>query len=637
MNQLNVTEERKRCKFILRYYHPIKHEFVEFRCNEPAVKDGYCMFHHEAYCKSHGDEVAKELEEKITKDLQDPSKEVLELIGYIFPDSFDSKKVFNNRIEKPILFIKSKFLGLVSLTNIIFKEIVDFRDVSFIGGADFGGASFIRWANFVGANFSEIANFRGASFGGEANFGGASFIGGADFGGASFGGEANFGGANFSGWADFGGASFIRWANFGGANFSEIANFRGASFIGGADFGGASFGGEANFGGAIFIEEANFGGASFGGEANFGGAIFITSLDLLDVSSFIDFARIRLSVSGRDSNRFNIVFDRITATKVSFIYTDLTRIEFRDVKWFYEGNNLLSYKTFDSLILHLKNDEKFREKYFKHALKRMRELVENENEFNNALETAFRKEVSFFQEKKIRIADGTEKTLYEIIKNRLMRTIKKYENKNSDEWWKDIEKRLKDIGYTTYSTIDNVLSVYRGLRENYDYFLKYEESGKFFVGEMDTLFLKLKEKYRVDARTLKEKVRSINKYLGWTIEWFVLKAYRVLALYGESYLRPIVWSLLIILSFAVIRSIFIMAISGIWPAFTSIDAFSNAFFMFLSRFLIELHYSWLAFFQLVDIKDLQRPDVAIERLLGILVFGLLYISLKRRLERRIRH
>jgi len=33
-------------------------------------------------------------------------------------------------------------------------------------------------------------------------------------------------------------------------------------------------------------------------------------------------------------------------------------------------------------------------------------------------------------------------------------------------------------------TFENVLAVYRGLRDNYDYYLKYEESGRFFINEM---------------------------------------------------------------------------------------------------------------------------------------------------------
>jgi hypothetical protein len=43
----------------------------------------------------------------------------------------------------------------------------------------------------------------------------------------------------------------------------------------------------------------------------------------------------------------------------------------------------------------------------------------------------------------------------------------------------------------SYSTLDGVMSVYRNLRENYEYRLRYDDAGKFFIREME-----LKRKYR---------------------------------------------------------------------------------------------------------------------------------------------
>jgi uncharacterized protein YeeX (DUF496 family) len=44
-----------------------------------------------------------------------------------------------------------------------------------------------------------------------------------------------------------------------------------------------------------------------------------------------------------------------------------------------------------------------------------------------------------------------------------------------------------------------VLSVYRNLRENYEFRLRYDDAGKFFIKEME-----LKRKYREVPASLKE-------------------------------------------------------------------------------------------------------------------------------------
>jgi hypothetical protein len=138
-------------------------------------------------------------------------------------------------------------------------------------------------------------------------------------------------------------------------------------------------------------------------------------------------------------------------------------------------------------------------------------------------------------------------------------------------------------------TLDNVLAVYRALRENYDYYLRYDESGKFFVNEM-----------------------RLKKRFSNPVEKIIMSAYELLCLYGESYTRTIIWILATISLFALAR-LYMNA---------PIDS------------LDSLKISTAAFFQLYYNSDLLTFT---ERLISIPILGSLYISLKRKLERRIRH
>jgi hypothetical protein len=144
-------------------------------------------------------------------------------------------------------------------------------------------------------------------------------------------------------------------------------------------------------------------------------------------------------------------------------------------------------------------------------------------------------------------------------------------------------------------TLDNVLAVYRALRENYDYYLKYDESGKFFINEM-----KLKKKFSNFA----EKV--------------VMSVYELLCLYGESYTRTIAWILVTIPLFALVRLLFE----------------ASSLVLNMNSLMDSLKISTAAFFQLYYNNDWLT---IIERLISISILGSFYIALRRKLERRIRH
>jgi hypothetical protein len=166
-------------------------------------------------------------------------------------------------------------------------------------------------------------------------------------------------------------------------------------------------------------------------------------------------------------------------------------------------------------------------------------------------------------------------------------------------------------------TLDNVLAVYRGLRDNYDYYLRYEESGRFFINEM-------RLRRVVGKRYGGEKLHGLGGVklkLSDFVERGVMWAYEMLSLYGESYTRPILWTILLIVLSSLIRPLWLwMQNPGWMPE--------------LDFILKQVKTSILVFFQLQwDTKTL----TIVERLLSIPILGTLILALRRKLERRMRH
>ena len=116
-----------------------------------------------------------------------------------------------------------------------------------------------------------------------------------------------------------------------------------------------------------------------------------------------------------------------------------------------------------------------------------------------------------------------------------------------EKWLDDISKKGKNnIEKRRIVSLGGVLSVYRNLRENYEFRLQFDEAGKFFIREME-----VKRKYRQiadvsaspSAFTIKENNRfrrNILSLIGW---------YHLLSNYGESLWRPTVAGFLIVFSF----------------------------------------------------------------------------------------
>jgi hypothetical protein len=486
-----------------KYFDYDSYELKIYECEEDAVKDGLCIFHHETYWKESKDDVREKFMEKVEDAIK--NKKPLLCIGYNLP----AVDLSNKRFEVPVYFKDTVFHEGVNFYSVEFNREADFREVRF------------SLANFISATFSE--------------------------------------------------------ADFRRATFSELAVFEEVKFLG-----------KALFDSATFLDTVSF------VNPDFSPGILEKSLDPYSCISF------------RNSNfekQEKVVFIGCNMERVSFINTNIERVRFKNVEW---GD----FRIYDEKLLLLKESKEEREKFIEDGKRKLTEISNVSKE--RILEILIGKsKANKIEEEIVKVLElripyvleeikeliEKEKTkdkedrLNQLLKeceNEVDKIIKEVENaiKMSNE---EIEKRiLENVENDKDLALDHVLAVYRALRENYDYYLKYDESGKFFINEM-----KLKKRFS----NFTEKI--------------VLSIYELLCLYGESYRRTIVWILATILLFALARFLF--------------EA---------SPFIDSLKISIAAFFQLYYNND---PLTIMERVVSIPILGTFIIALRRKLERRIRH
>jgi len=77
--------------------------------------------------------------------------------------------------------------------------------------------------------------------------------------------------------------------------------------------------------------------------------------------------------------------------------------------------------------------------------------------------------------------------------------------------------------------LESVMDTYRDLRDNYDYELRYETAGQFFVREME-----LKRKFKANRDGFPKTKKDFRRRV-----FSIYNFYHILAQYGQSYYRPI--------------------------------------------------------------------------------------------------
>ncbi|MHA1583509.1 MAG: pentapeptide repeat-containing protein [Candidatus Baldrarchaeia archaeon] len=156
-----------KCQYEKNYYDYEIGDLNLFKCDENAVKNGLCIFHHPMYWKTHEDLVRNKFYKKVEKAIR--NREKLICIGYNLPTIAIHKRKF----AAPIYFVYTRFQGGTDFSETKFSK-VSFLEARFQEEANFSESEFSE-ADFSRAKFSENVNFWKAKFLDKADFSGAEF------------------------------------------------------------------------------------------------------------------------------------------------------------------------------------------------------------------------------------------------------------------------------------------------------------------------------------------------------------------------------------------------------------------------------------------------------------------------------
>jgi uncharacterized protein YjbI with pentapeptide repeats len=430
------------------------------------------------------------------------------------------------------------------------------------------------------------------------------------FDGATIYGRADFSGATFSKEVDFGDATFSKEVDFDHATFSERASFFGATFSERADFGYARFSKEAIFFLATFSEEVVFGRATFSKEVDFGDATFSERASFFGLT-FPERAGFQGTTFSKEANFEEATFSE----RADFGYARFSeRADFSEAKFLAETSFLHSH--FEAITL------------FRNT------LFEQQNKVTFGYSDLSK--VSFADSDITRIRFGDKITWG----GRDMFTI-------IEEEWLTRKMKRQRLAEDKDASLELVLSVYRNLRENYEFRLRYDDAGKFFTKEMELKrkYRPISSKYELKLVTLHRKLKrdkntlpEVGEFIenGWFMKHFSLTGlYYHLSKYGESISRPtLIGAITILLStlFWVTQSNPTLEPNSTTSTFVGFENAVNG-----TQWLKAFERSFADFLPLLslggDIK-VGIIDYIIKIVGGALTFGLLIIAFRRKFERK---
>jgi uncharacterized protein YjbI with pentapeptide repeats len=470
------------------------------------------------------------------------------------------------------------------ITESKFKGYVDFTE------AEFGGV-----ANFEGVQFESIANFTRSIFKRDANFSDVEFLFRTIFSNANFISKSDFSNVKFQA-VSFSLATFRDRVNFILTHFKDIADFSDSEFQR-ADFYLAKFDFEANFRGTTFNDEANFIKTEFSSRTRFNYALFRgdekTYFDTADLSkvSFLntDITKVRFGeyVAWGKKDRFRIVDeDSILQQPESFL--------------FYWGENLAQD---DAKVLgYLMQSAGLR--WPNHGIRINQTAVDSLTVFSLDEEGSFTLTL-----------DRREM----IVLLNIPRS-----NKNYKFNVRPMDGKLA-VFFKERVGLSAVTAVYRNLRENYEYRLRYDEAGKFFVKEME-----LRRRYR-EVESEKGPVIRQNSWLRRNFS--LTNLYYRVADYGEDLRKPAVLSLVIFFA-STLYWLLQSNPATLEPSITvdGLNRLSDS--GHIGKAIERSITDSLPFFTLGNAVVLQDY---IFKSFSLLSFAILAIPLRRRFERKFRH
>jgi uncharacterized protein YjbI with pentapeptide repeats len=556
----------------------------------------------------------------------------------------------NDRINKSTNeieanFFKSNFLKISHFTKAKFHcrvtfDYTDFSDKIYFDNAKFTREAYFRFANFYGsAHFGEDVRYLQAESSKELeeklielnepahrwhSSEATKFLSKADFSHCRFSNiagfyyvifkEADFKEAEFFDEADFQNTRFYSKTIFIEAIFSKKAYFSRAEFHSEVDFKATKFQWvkffettfykKTNFHASTFEDEADFIDTDFEGEADFSWVVF------------------------KDQER--TFFNTKNLFKVSFLNTDITRVRFGEyARWGAEENK--KFMIYDEVKFEMKLkcfvnlDNVIKDTTEKANLRKMLSNIgiNLTGEFQvkktgDGFSVESPDHISIEEQEIIWIDEDS----YHIHKEKIIDSFRiepEFQNEKAivsidgNKYHEFILKRENDGLYLFLCeevNLESVKAIYRNLRENYEYRLRYDEAGEFFIREME-----LRRKYSERQGNIIE-TDPIRRHCSLT-------GFYHLASYGEKFRLPLALSIMVI-----VASIFL------WPLhFNPVHPLSINYNILNLNNATERTLT--TFLQLRN-EHLLWQDYAIKAL-GILSLGLFAIPLRRKFERKFRH
>jgi uncharacterized protein YjbI with pentapeptide repeats len=450
------------CSFSCEYFDYGKMQRISKKCEVEAWDNGLCIFHNPDYLNDARTRPGREeaLRKKFLEILNSKNSrsEPIFCIGYNLPSV-----EINLVITSDIYLDSTNFNGPANFSNSKFEKVANFYQCRFKKMANFSECQFDKMANFGNASFfEEIAIFDHITFSGVASFSEVQFVCGVNFSQTIFLDNANFFDTHFYDIAIFFGVEFRKVANFMQSKFlhpdlQTCCTFSPTSVIGRSMFmknvsyntsiraenrlrsehvlseiprshvyfRDTKFSNTAIFQSAVYKIESEFVNVRFSGPANFFSASFSEPCNLVD-------------------NTFSIT---VNFEKTKYLECNIVNCIF---------SNEVKFK--DTVFM---KEARFENVLFEKP-ERVRIMVEN---LSN---------VSFANTDITRV---------------FFPTYVKWGDEDSFQVFaeRQMEKQLAKGKKIDQSELDNIFSIYRNLRENYEYRLRYEEAGKFFVKEISSI------------------------------------------------------------------------------------------------------------------------------------------------------
>jgi uncharacterized protein YjbI with pentapeptide repeats len=461
-------------------------KYLTFNCNFQALESGYCIFHDSLFYKNpeNHEKIQKTIDSIIDASLDNDAD--IALIGYNLPQITIKKKV-----KGRIFFDKSQFYGHAFIES-TFMSDVSFKHCRFHTAVTFSLSEFRGFIDFFKTIFSNFANFSHVRFNHP--------------------------------W--FKETEFLKDAYFGDVKFSRHVTFQNCK-INNPYFRGAIFKDGLTLGGCI-IEDGVF-------DALYEGEVFVYTTNFKSVNRLpVIFGKAKFSARAKfDSCSFNTIaqFNEILSTDLlefkrchffypvffnstQFSITSFHESEFDGSTYFvnssFNGETDFSRSRFGALVdfseSQFNGDLDFSESQFNRVefvnvsfkkvsffRTKLNETIFKNTQFDDKAKFHF----TFFEDQEHTIFSCVNLENVSFLNTNILKI--KFDNVKwgKEDGFKILEERIleqklkSNKEYDFEFTLDDVLSIYRSLRENYQKRLKYDEAGEFFVREME-----VKRKYK---------------------------------------------------------------------------------------------------------------------------------------------